>query len=73
MQYKKSSVTIAKQESIQLTAKELVDLRTAEVARLEAALKEVEESTDDVSASDLDDPESSETRELCKVDFASVK
>jgi hypothetical protein len=48
-------------------------LRNDEVLRLEAALKEIEESTDDVSAADLDDPESSETREFCKVDFASVK
>jgi len=45
-------------------------LRNEEISRLEAALKEIEESTDDVSAADLDDAESSESRELSKVDFA---
>ena len=48
-------------------------MRDDEISRLEAALKEIEESTDDVSTADLDDPDNSEIRELCKVDFATVK
>jgi hypothetical protein len=36
-------------------------------------LSKMEESIDDVSTADLDDPDNNEIRELCKVDFATVK
>jgi N-terminal C2 in EEIG1 and EHBP1 proteins len=69
LSWKKTSASLlTKAEPQMLPAEDLIRLKNAEIARLESALKEVEDSTEFLA--DFDDPD---TRELGKVDFASIK